>query len=105
MELTITGRQIEVTTSMRDYTSKKLQLLQRHFDQVIDVQVTLSVEKLVHQAEATIALAGKVLHAEAKDQIMYAAIDALVDKLDAQIKKHKERITDHHRGVKATILE
>lgn len=98
MQLSITGRQIEITATIRDYVASKLKRLERHFDQAIDVHVVFSVEKLRQRAEATLSAAGKKLHADADGQDLYAAIDGLVDKLDRQIKKHKERLTDHHRG-------
>jgi putative sigma-54 modulation protein len=98
MELTVTGRQVEVTAPMREYVKGKLERLARHFDHVLNVHVILGVEKLKQTAEGTLNLTGKTLHAQSDGQDVYAAVDALVDKLDAQIKKHKERITDHHRG-------
>ena len=65
------------------------------------VQVILSVEKLRHKAEATIHVAGSEIFADAVDEDMYAALDALIDKIDRQIKRHKEKVTDKHRGEKA----
>jgi putative sigma-54 modulation protein len=102
MELNITGRHIDVTPPLREYVRSKLERLARHFDQVLDVKIILSVDKLQQAAEGTLHLAGKTLHAEAQGQDVYAAIDALVDKLDAQIKKHKERLQDR-RGKAADV--
>lgn len=96
MQLMLTGHQLEVTQSMRDYVGKKLDRVVRHFDQVIDVHCVLSVEKLDHKAEATLHVSGGNLHADAIAENMYAAIDLLADKLDRRVKKHKEKITDHH---------
>jgi putative sigma-54 modulation protein len=101
MELTITGRQVEVTAPMRDYVKSKFERISRHFDHLLSAHVILGVEKLDQVAEATLHITNKQLHAEAKGQDAYAAIDSLVDKLDGQIKKHKERLTDHHRGERA----
>ena len=98
MQLNITGHHVEVTDALRAYVTEKLDRVERHFDHVTNVHVVLSVEKLRQIAEATINITGNQLHAVAEDEIMYAAIDALVDKLDRQIKKHKEKLTDHHRG-------
>jgi putative sigma-54 modulation protein len=103
MELTVTGRQVEVTAPMREYVKSKFDRLARHFDQLLSVHVILGVEKLAQCAEATLKVSGKTLHAEAEGKDAYAAIDGLVDKLDGQIKRHKERLTDHHRGEKASI--
>jgi putative sigma-54 modulation protein len=98
MQLSLTGRQLEITTALGDYVRDKIGRITRHFDQVIDLRVVLSVEKLEHHAEATIHLSGKLIHAEAVGSDMYAAIDLLVDKLDRQVVKHKERITERGRG-------
>jgi len=98
MQIDVTGQHLDVTPALRDYITGKLERLERHFDKVTNVHAVLSVEKLRKKAEATINVNGASLHANAEDEDMYAAIDALVDKLDRQIKKHKEKITDHHRS-------
>jgi putative sigma-54 modulation protein len=105
MQLTVTGRQIDVTDSLREYAKNKLARLERHFDQAVDVHMILSVEKLAQRAEATLNAKGKTLHADAEGQDAYAAIDGLIDKLDRQIKKFKEKITNHHRGEAGKTLE
>lgn len=98
MHITINGHHLEITKSLRDYVNSKLEKLERHFDQVTNINVILSVEKLRHKAEATVPISGQSLFANAEDQDMYAAIDALVDKLDRQIIKRKEKVTNHHRS-------
>ena len=98
MHININGHHVEVTKSLRDYITNKLSRLERHFDQVTNVDVILSVEKLRHKAEATIPVNGSNIFANAEDQDMYASIDALVDKLDRQILKRKEKVTNHHRS-------
>lgn len=98
MQIDITGHQIDVTPPLRDYVQGKLEKLERHFDHLLDAHVILTVEKLDHKAEATIQAAGRKLFADAHAEDMYAAIDLLVDKLDRQVVKHKEKLTDHHRG-------
>jgi putative sigma-54 modulation protein len=97
MQTTITGHHIEVTESLRNYVNEKFQRLERHFDQVINTHVILSVEKLVQKAEATVHVNGANLFAEDSQEDLYAAIDALVDKLDRQIIKHKEKQSGHNR--------
>lgn len=96
MQLTVTGRHIDVSPALRDYVATKLAKLERHFDHVTDIRCTLTVEKLLHKAEAIINLSGGTIHADSIQEDMYAAIDGLVDKLDRQVKKHKEKVTDHH---------
>ena len=103
MQLNVTGHHVEITSALHDYVSSKLEKLERHFDHVTNVHVVLSVEKLRQKAEATISITGNNLFADAEDADMYAAIDALVDKLDRQIKKHKEKLTDHHRTEGAAL--
>jgi ribosome hibernation promoting factor len=96
MQLTITGHHIEVTPALKDKVKSKLSKLERHFDHLTDVHCILTVEKLQHKAEATVHLTGGTIHADAIDEDMYAAVDSLVDKLSRQVKKHKEKLTDHH---------
>ncbi|MDJ0929264.1 MAG: ribosome-associated translation inhibitor RaiA [Gammaproteobacteria bacterium] len=96
MQLNLTGHHVEITPPLRDYIGSKLERLERHFDQVTDVHCILTVEKLRHKAEATVHVSGSTMFADAVEDDMYAAIDALVDKLDRQIKKYKEKLTDHH---------
>lgn len=101
MQIKLSGHHVEITQALHDYVHDKLERIERHFDNVTNVQVILSVEKLRHHAEATIHVAGNEIFADAVDEDMYAALDALVDKIDRQIKKHKEKLTDKHRDEKA----
>jgi ribosomal subunit interface protein len=94
MQLTITGHHLEITIPLKEYVHSKLERLQRHFDQITNTHVILTVEKMVQRAEATIHIAGGDLFAHAESEDMYAAIDALADKLDRQLIKHKQK----HRG-------
>jgi putative sigma-54 modulation protein len=98
MRIEISGHQIDVTAALREYVESKLAKLERHFDNLLDVHVILSVDKLDHKAEATVHATGRTLHADSVAESMYAAIDLLADKLDRQVIKHKEKLTDHHRG-------
>ena len=98
MQIDITGHQLDVTTSMRDYFNAKFERIKRHFDQVINVHAILSVEKINHKAEATMHINGKTLFAESIEEDLYAAIDLLIDKLDKQVRRHKDKITSKHRG-------
>jgi putative sigma-54 modulation protein len=98
MQINLTGHHVDLTQALRDYVHDKFERLERHFDNVIDVHVILTVEKLQQKAEATMQLSGNSLFADATHQDMYAAIDALVDKLDRQVVKHKEKLKDHHRS-------
>lgn len=96
MQIKVTGHQIDVTPALRDYATEKLERLSRYFDQVQELNVVLGIEKLLHKVEATVVMSGKTLHAVASASDMYAAIDVLVDKLETQVRKHKEKVTAHH---------
>lgn len=98
MNLTISGHHLDVTPAIREYVINKLERITRHFDHVIDVTVILSVEKLRQKAEINVHVRGKDIHVESVDTDLYAAIDAMTDKLDRQVCKHKERVQDHARG-------
>ncbi len=95
MQLNLTGRHVEITDSLRDYVNTKFAKLERHFDHINNVHVILDVEKLVQKAEATVHLNGGEIFASDEHADMYAAIDKLVDKLDRQVIKHKEKLTRH----------
>ena len=104
MQLNLTGHHVDITPALRDYVRAKLDKLERHFDHVTNVNVVLKVEKQMQRAEASVNVSKGQLFADASGEDMYAAIDALIDKLDRQILKHKEKLTDHHRaggGLKA----
>jgi len=95
MQLNVTGHHVDVTPALKGYVEKKLDRIERHSAHVLDVHCILTVEKLRHKAEATVNLNGGKVYADAVHDDMYAAIDALTDKLDRGVKKHKEKLTDH----------
>lgn len=94
MQITVSGHHVDVTPALREYVNNKLNRLQRHFDNITNTDVTLTVEKLIQKAEGTVHIAGADLFAASESEDMYAAIDLLADKLDRQLIKHKEK----HRG-------
>lgn len=101
MNLSISGHHVEVTPAIRNYLTQKLDRVTRHFDQVIDVNAVLSVEKLEQKAEVSLHVRGKEIFAESIDADMYAAIDTLIDKLDRQVLKYKGKRLDHgHQAIK-----
>ncbi len=102
MNLQVSGHHLEVTPALHDYVTGKLERITRHFDNVIDVSVILSVDKLKQKAEVTVHLAGKDVYVESVDEDLYAAVDGLVDKLERQVQKYKQKLQDHHRGNKIT---
>ncbi len=96
MQLNVSGHHVEVTKSLRDYVESKIEKIERHFDIVSDVHCILTVEKLQHKAEATVNVNGGTIYADSIEEDMYAAIDGLIDKLDRRVRKHKEKLVDHH---------
>jgi len=97
MQLSVSGHHIDVTDSLRNYVEEKFERLERHYDQITNVHVVLSVEKMVQKAEATVHTAGADLFADATSDDLYAAIDFLIDKLDRQIVKHKEKASPRNQ--------
>ena len=97
------NRHLEVTPALREYVSNKLERVTRHFDQVVDITVILCVEKISEKerrqrAEVTVHVKGKDIFAEQSSEDLYAAIDQLVDKLDRQVGRYKDRVQDHHHA-------
>lgn len=95
MHVIVTGHHLEITDALKAHVDAKFEKLARHFDNVTDVHVILTVEKLVQKAEATLQISGAKLFAEDHGEDMYAAIDNMVVKLDRQITKHKEKHLGH----------
>ena len=96
MQLDVTGHHVEITPALRSYVVNKLDKIARHFDLVTDAHCILTVEKLRHKAEATVSVNGGKIYADSTEEDMYAAIDGLVNKLDRQVRKYKEKLVDHH---------
>lgn len=95
MQINFTGHHVEVTPALKTFTNEKLDKLERHFDKIMAIDIIFDVEKLRHIAEASIKIVKGELHARAEAEDMYTAIDDLVNKLDRQLIKHKEKTRDH----------
>ncbi|MET0311991.1 MAG: ribosome-associated translation inhibitor RaiA [Burkholderiaceae bacterium] len=109
MNLTISGHHLEVTPALRTYVTNKLDKLTRHFDQIVDVKVILTVEKLREserrqRAECNIHVKGNDMFAESAHSDLYAAVDDLVDKLDRQVVKHKGKLQAHHHEAPKRLM-
>lgn len=100
MQISISGHHIEVTPALKSYVETKLERLERHFDQITNMHVILSVEKHMQKAESTVHAGGQEVYAEAESDDLYKAIDQLADRLDRQIIKKKEKI--RNRKYRAT---
>jgi len=97
MQITVSGQQMDVTPSLREYTAQKLARVERHLDRAVRTSVVLQVEHRQHKAEATLVAKGTALHANAAGEDMYAAIDSLADKLDRQVRRHKDKLSRRGR--------
>ena len=109
MNLTISGHHLEVTPALRSYVTAKLDRIMRHFDQVVDVKVLLTIENLKEKerrqrAECNIRVKGSDMFAESSHADLYAAVDELVDKLDRQVVRHKDRLQNHHHEAPKRLM-
>jgi putative sigma-54 modulation protein len=95
MNIHLTGDGIELTEALRQFTAEKFLRLQRHYDHILDAHVVFNVEKMAQNAEATVHIPGGPIHAHSESTDLYSAIDTLVDRLDTQIRKHKEKMLDY----------
>ena len=98
MQLNISGHHLDVTEAIKQHSIEKLSKIKHHFDHLININMILGVEKDVQKAEASIHVSGADLFAKAESGDMYASIDQMANKLDAQIRKHKEKLNDHRKN-------
>lgn len=101
MNFTISGHHLDITPALKEYVLTKLDRVTRHFDQVVDVNVLLSIENKKEKerrqkAEVTLHVKGRDIFVEDAQEDMYAAIDQVMDKLDRQVVRHKDKLQDHH---------
>ena len=98
MQLSISGHHLDITEAIKQHSIEKLSKIKHHFDHLININMILGVDKDVQKAEATIHISGADLFAKAKSDNLYVSIDQMVNKLDSQIKKHKEKLNDHRKN-------
>lgn len=98
MQLNISGHHLDVTEAIKQHSKDKLSKIKHHFDHLININMILEVEKGTQKAEATIHVSGADLFAKAESDDMYVSIDKMVNKLDAQVKKHKAKLNDHRKN-------
>lgn len=92
MQITFTGPHVDISDALRDFTKGKLERIHRHFERITNINITFVIEKLVNKVEATVQIPGNTIHASSDSETdMYSAVDTLVDKLDRQLKKIKEK--------------
>jgi putative sigma-54 modulation protein len=97
MNLTITGRHMEMTDALKAYIESHVKKLKAHFDKVIDIDVVLDVEKHRHIAELNLHANGVRIHSKEASADMYASVDAVMAKLEKQVRKYKDRINRHQQ--------
>jgi putative sigma-54 modulation protein len=105
MNLNLSGHHLDITPAIREHVVSKLGKIKKHFDNVLDVTVILSVDKLQQKAEATVHISGKTIFVECQDANLYVAIDELIEKLDRQVLKHKEKNTARRHDDSGKIVE
>jgi len=105
MKIEISGHHMALTEAIRNYVKTKLQRIEKNTNNVLHAHVFLGIEKQRKQAEATFALKGATLYADAENEDMYAAIDEMAGKLDRQLAKYREKMKDHHHSEEATLRE
>ncbi|MDB2619014.1 ribosome-associated translation inhibitor RaiA [Litoricolaceae bacterium] len=98
MRISISGHQLDVTDALKSYVTEKLDRIERHAEHITKVEITLTVEKQRQKAEGNVHVAGADVHASAEHDDMYAAIDAMADKLDRQLVKHREKTISRMHG-------
>ena len=98
MQLSISGHHLDITEAIKQHYIEKLSKIKHHFDHLINIKMILGVDKDVQKAEATIHVSGADLFAKAESDNLYVSIDQMVNKLDSQIKKHKEKLNDHRKN-------
>ena len=98
MQINVSGHHVDVTSALRNHVNSKLSKLQRHYNHITAADVTLTVEKLIQKAEASVHIAGAELFSACESEDMYTAIDMMTEKLDRQLIKHKEKTTGRKQG-------
>ncbi len=105
MQVTVIGRHIEATDSLKQYATDKFSRLDKYLPKTVQVVITLSVVKKVHHiAEAVIKSNGVLIQASEETEEMYAAIDLLVEKIERRVRRYKEKLVDHkHQNLRSEV--
>ncbi len=100
MNIIINGRHLEITPALRSYAEEKIGRFDKYISNITEAIVTLSVEKYRHKAEVLLKVNGVMIQAESVTGEVYSAIDEIVEKLEKQVVKHKEKIHSYRKGEK-----
>jgi putative sigma-54 modulation protein len=95
MNIIVNGRHIEITNALKDYAESKVKKFEKYLSPITEAIVTLSVQKYRHKAEVLLKANGHMIQAESVTEEAYSAIDEVIEKLERQIKKYKEKLTSH----------
>lgn len=104
MRIHVTARHLKLTKPLRDYVEEKVGRAQRYFDHIVWAQVVLEVEKKAHTCEIVLHASRQTFRSLARGQDLYAAVDLSSDRIDAQLRKFKEKIRNHHKDFEPTPM-
>lgn len=108
MELSIRGKNLEITEALRQYVEKHTGKIQRYFDKPIKMNVLLRISNMTRTCEVTVFVDGVILRGVEKSDDMYKSIDLVFDKVERQIHKYKTRLAKRfkeHKVLSAQFME
>ncbi|MEE9542384.1 MAG: ribosome-associated translation inhibitor RaiA [Thermodesulfobacteriota bacterium] len=97
MHVNVTFRHVDPSDPLREYATDKTERLAKYLLEPVEVHWVLSVQKIRHTAAATVTANGLRIKAQEETEDLYSAIDSVLDKLENQVRKHKEKAKDHHK--------
>ncbi len=97
MQITITARHFDLTNPIRDYVESSCEKLSKYFDHIIHIHMTLSLENSRNIVETSLHASKFNLQSVSEEMDMYLAIDNAIDKMEIQLKKLKDKVTDHQK--------
>ncbi len=103
MNIIVNGRHLEITPALKSYAEDKIGRFDKYLSNITEAVVTLSVEKYRHKAEVMLKLNGVMIQAEEVTGEVYSAIDEVVEKLEKQVVKHKEKLLSYRKGEKKEV--
>lgn len=98
MQVTVKAKHLTLTDALKEYARSKLSRLQKYFDHLLSADVTLTTERNFHVVDVTVHANGVTLRGEERSDNMYSSIDQVIDKLERQVRKRKEKLKEHHKS-------
>ena len=105
MNIIISGRQMDLTDNLKDYAEEKISRFEKYLANISEATVTLSVEKYRHKAEVLLKINGSMIQAESITGEMYSSIDEVVEKLESQIRKYKEKVVSRRKNMRQQAMK